>query len=91
MYKNPRIAELLLPLKDTLEQERDAILAKVAPLKAQREVLVARIQLLEAELKVVDDQIVALEQPKLREIGNELAAIARQLGAITMKNEGGVQ
>ena len=89
MNKNPRVAEFLRPLREQLETERDLIVAQAAPLKARREELVARIQPLEAQLKEIDDQIVAIEQPKLREIGNELAAIARQTGAVSLRNEGG--
>lgn len=84
--KNPRIAEVLAPLKASLEAERDEILAASAPLREKRDALVAKIQPLEAQLRDVDDQITAIEQPKLREVGNELAGIARQLGAITLKN-----
>lgn len=86
--KNPRLAEVLAPFRTQLEEERAGILAHSASLHEQRNTLLATIQPLEAQLKEVDDQIDAIEQPKLREVGNELAAIARQLGATTLTNEG---
>lgn len=88
--KNPRVIEALLPLKAQLEEERAALVAKCEPLHAQRLALVARIQALEAELKPVDDAIDTIENPRLREIGNELAAIARQIApsVVTLQNDG---
>jgi septal ring factor EnvC (AmiA/AmiB activator) len=84
--KNPRIAETLQPLKDQLEAERASLQEQLEPLQAARAALLAKLQPLEAELRAIDAQITAIEQPKMREIGNELAAIARQLGAVTLVN-----
>lgn len=82
--KNPRIVEALRPLKEQLEAEKQAILARSAPLHAQRTALIEQLQPLEAQLRDVDARIHAIEQPKLREVGNELAAIARQEGSLTL-------
>lgn len=90
--KNPRVAEALAPLRAQLEAERDTILKQSAALHAKRAELVAQIQPLEAKLREVDAAIDKIEQPRLREVGNELAAIARQLGAKTLTNgPGGAQ
>lgn len=88
MTKNPRVAEALAPLKLQFEAEKAEILFQSAPLHEQRESLVAKIQPLEAALRNVDAQIDAIENPRLRNVGNELAAIARQIGAITLVNDG---
>lgn len=84
--KNQRVLEALRPLKASLQQERDALLARSEPLHRRREEILARLQPLEAELRDVDVQISEIEVPALRDLGNELAAIARQEGAITMFN-----
>lgn len=86
--KNPRVAEALLPLKQQLEAEREAILAQSAPHHEHRRVVVEQIQALEVKLREIDDAITAIEVPRLRAVGNELAAIARQIGpTITLQNE----
>lgn len=86
--KNPRIAEVLAPLRAQLEAERDEILRASAPLHERRQALLDKIQPLEAQLKAVEDEIDRIEQPAIRNVGNELAAIERQLGAVTLVNEG---
>lgn len=85
--KNERVAEMLAPLKAKLEAQRAEILAKSAPLHERREALVAQIAPLEAELRRVNAEIKAVEQPALRDIGNELASIARAIGATSLKAE----
>ena len=42
--KNPRIVEALRPLKEQLEAEKQAILARSAPLHAQRTALIEQLQ-----------------------------------------------
>lgn len=87
--KNPRVAEALLPLKAELEAEQEQILNSTRSLHEQRSALVAQIQELEAKLSPINDEITRLEVPRLQQIGNELAAIARQIGpTVTMTNEG---
>lgn len=88
--KNPRVIEALLPLKAQLEAEREAILERVRPLHEQRAALLAEIHAKEAALRPIEAAIDALEIPRLRELGNELAAIARQIAptVVTLQNEG---
>lgn len=85
--KNKELAAALAPRQAALDAERDALLAQIAPLHEQRDALIAQIQPLEAQLRKVQQQIKAIEQPRLRDIGNELAAIARALGARSLVNE----
>jgi len=89
--KNPRVAQAMQTLKVDLEAERAAILAQSASWQARRAELVAQIQPLEVELRAVDAEIDKIEQPRLRWIGNELAAIARQSGARSIGNTGDAQ
>lgn len=63
--------------RKALEEERASILKGLAPLHAKRDALIAQIQPLEEELRAVQKEIKAVEQPKLREIGNQIAAIVR--------------
>lgn len=64
-----------------LEREAAAIEAKAAPLREKRDALRAKLQPLEAEERELNAQIKALEQPRLSNVKNELAAVARSLGA----------
>lgn len=77
----------LVAVEVALIAKRDAILKKSAPLHKARGRLVPKIQDLERELASIDAEIKAIEQPKLRDVGNALANIARARGAITMKAE----
>jgi chaperonin cofactor prefoldin len=89
MMKNEALAKVLAPRVAELEAQRDKVLADVAPLHAKREALLVQIQPLEAELREVNAAIKQAEQPALRDVGNELAAIARALGAKTLVNPNG--
>lgn len=84
--KNPRIVEALAPLKKQLEEEKYELEQQLAPLREARQNLVDVIQPYELQLQQIDAKITELEVPRLRQIGNELAAIARQEGAITLSN-----
>ena len=87
--KNEKLAKVLEPRIAELEATRKDVLAKSAKLHEQRKALLAKIQPLEAELREVNAKIKAVEQPAIREAGNELAAIARALGAKTLSNPNG--
>lgn len=63
--------------RKALEEERAKILSQLAPLHARRDALIAQMQPMEKELREVQAQIKSVEQPKLREIGNQIAAIVR--------------
>jgi uncharacterized coiled-coil DUF342 family protein len=84
--KNPRIEAHLAPLRTQLQQERDAVLADLAPLYAQRDALQAQIEPLHAQLREVQAQIKPAEAP-LREIGNQLAQIERTIGSTSLTLE----
>jgi hypothetical protein len=88
--KNQLVVEALAPLKKELLKARDARLRELAPLEEKRARVLAEMEPLQEALRKVDAQIDAVERPKdgmaLRDIGNNLAAIARQEGAITLVN-----
>lgn len=90
--KNALVAQTLAPLKAQLTEQRDAILEALKPLQAERDAILAEMEPLQARLRAVDARIDAVERPvggvALREIGNNLAAIARHEGAITLENGG---
>lgn len=86
--KNARIAAQLAPLKAELEATKAAILADLAPHYAHREALLAQIQPLEAKLREVNQAIKMGEAP-LHAIGNELAQIARTIGATSLTLDAG--
>lgn len=71
----------LRALQEKAKKEREAVLAAVAPLHAKREALLAQIQPLEADLRTVNAEIKAAEQPALQNLGNEIAALAKAMGA----------
>lgn len=69
-----------------IEAKRNAALAKAAPLHKQREAILKKMRPLETQLRKVEAEIDKTEAP-LREYGNQIAALARGAGAITLKNE----
>lgn len=77
--------DTLRRMRDELTAKREALEAELAPVRAEREALVAKIQPLEADLRAVDARIKAAEPP-IRKIAQELAEIARVLGAKTLRN-----
>ena len=79
------MTETLKGLRDELTVKQDAIEVGLATARAKREALVAQVQPIEAELRIVNAEIKAGEVP-LHDIGNQLAEIARVLGAKTLRN-----
>jgi len=77
--KNAIVEAQLSPVRAELQAKRAAIHAELAATYAERDALIAQIQPLEAKLREVQRVIKAGEAP-LREIGNNLAAIARAIG-----------
>lgn len=62
--------------------ERDAILAKSAPLRQQREDILAKARKIEQTAASVTEKIRSVEAP-LYELHNEIARISRALGGKT--------
>lgn len=77
MSKHPELEAV----KTKLEAEKAELVKKVAPLRQKREELNAKVQPLEAELRGVNQQIKALEHPRLAELDNQLSGIAKAMGA----------
>jgi hypothetical protein len=73
---------------EKLKSEKAAIQERSAGLREQREVLRRKIAPLEAQTRELDKQIKAIELPRLFEIDNQIAALARAMGAKSVKNEG---
>lgn len=84
--KSDALSDALAGVKTRLEGERAAVLEKAAPLQKRREELLTKISPLEVELRDVNKQIKEIEQPALRDIGQQLARIARAEGAKTLRN-----
>ncbi len=57
-------------------KEKEAILAKVKPLKAKEEEIMKKIAPIEAELVAVREAIVKVEHPRLAEVSRTLVALA---------------
>jgi chromosome segregation ATPase len=74
----------LVPLVKKLEQERNEIQKKSDPLRKQREELIKEIQPLEAKLRKLDEKIKDIERPRLPQINNEIAALAKAMGGRAM-------
>lgn len=65
---------------DELTDEKEAIRAKSAPLRAERDALLLKMApLVEREREIIK-KINAIERPRLAEIDSELSAIARASG-----------
>jgi hypothetical protein len=84
-----KIKGKLAALHAELCAERDAILAKSAPLHKKRDALVAKIQPLEAELRGINAEIKAIEQPAILEVGKQIAAIVRASSPTTKSVKNG--
>lgn len=63
-----------------LETERDAILAEVAPLRAEYEALHRELSPGMARLRALGKEMAAIQQPRLGAICGELAQLARAAG-----------
>lgn len=84
---SPELNAVLDQQVAALEAERAAIHETLAPLQQKRDAILDQLQPLENTLREVNRQIKAIEVPRLREIGNDLAAIARTQGAHTLSND----
>lgn len=71
----------LAAARKRLEAEKAALLQKTAELRAKRDALNAEIEPKKAELRELTKQIRAAEQPRLGVVENQLAALARAMGA----------
>ncbi len=57
-------------------KEKEAILAKIKPLKVKEEEIRNKLAPIEAELRAVREAIVKIEQPRLAEVSRTLVALA---------------
>jgi len=73
-----------------LRNKRDALLAQIVPLEVERDALRKIVDAAEREWRAKCEEIVALERAgNLRAICMELAALARSMGAYSLKVAGG--
>jgi len=66
---------------EKLKKEKASIEAKTAPLKKERDALVRRYLALQAQAKELTSQINKVELPRLFHIDNQIAGLARAMGA----------
>lgn len=80
----------IFPIYESLCAERDAILAKVQPLEDEADALHAKA---EAAMQVWREKRAAVVQwergPRLRDVCNQIAALARSMRGHSLKAEGG--
>lgn len=74
--KHPELRKIF----SVLSAEKAAIVAKSSPLRAKYDKLVEQIQPLELEARKISEQFHAIERPRLGEIDNQLAALAKGMG-----------
>lgn len=79
----------LRAMLDALRAKRDKILAESAPLKERRDALRAEMAPLEAEYRKVCDEIKAIERPHLANLCSQISALARAMGARSMRGAKG--
>lgn len=75
--------ELLQSRFRELCAEREAIMARSAPLRAEREPILADIEEKTRAVKALTAQIRAIEDPRLAECMNEIAMLVRALNGKT--------
>lgn len=73
--------QALVARRDELTKARTALQAQAGPLRAKRDELAAQMAPLEAAARELTQKIHAIERPALVDVDNELASIARALGA----------
>jgi hypothetical protein len=73
---------------ERLKSEKAAIQERSAGLRSEREALRQKVAPLEAEMRDLDKQIKAIEGPRLFDIDNQIAALARAMGARSVAHEG---
>lgn len=69
-----------------LQEEKAAILAKSGPLREERDALRAQMAPLEAQLRALDAEIKRVEQPRLFQVDNQIAALAKGMGGKRMSD-----
>lgn len=65
---------------ESLQKEREEILAKSAPLRKDRDAIMTKIQPFEDQARAIALKIKEIESPRLAEIDNQISAIARATG-----------
>ncbi len=87
--KNQAVIDALQPVKAEMQERLARINERLSPLKEREAALREQLRPLEEQLAAVHAEISDIEETEgLREVGNNLAAIARQEGATTLVNEG---
>jgi hypothetical protein len=82
MEKFPELKAIFL----RLQGEKQAITAKVQPLRAERDTLANEMHALRTKIRDLDDKIKAIERPALIDIDNQLGALARGMGGRAMSD-----
>ena len=77
----------LTKLKNTLQEERKALLSKSSSLRSQKEELTKKVQPLEDKLREINEAIAAIEQPRLAEIDTQLGKLAVATGGKSLQVE----
>ncbi|HDZ37398.1 MAG TPA: hypothetical protein ENH62_03760 [Marinobacter sp.] len=62
-----------------LTAEKEVLVAEVAPIRARHDAIRAKMAPLQAELIEVKAELIAVERPRLAELDNERATLARAL------------
>jgi predicted nucleic acid-binding Zn-ribbon protein len=73
------MSDVIREAYDKLVAEKKEITDKSYPLREEREGIITRVRAVEAELKKIDDEIASIEKPRLFDLDNEIAALARML------------
>lgn len=73
---------------DGLQEEKEALTAKSAPLRAAYEDLYQKIHPMEAAAQELARQIKAIEQPRMGQINEELSGLTRVLGGKRLSDGG---
>src|SRR5687768_4365930 len=71
-----------------LESEKEKLQAKSAPLRKRRDALRDKLSKDEVELRELNQKIAKIERPRMGEIDNQLAGLARAMGGRSL-SEGG--
>lgn len=76
LAKYPRLAKRL----EDLQEEREKIVKKSAPIRKKLDALHAKLEPLKGEERDLADEIAEIERPHLADIDNEIAALERAMG-----------
>lgn len=75
---------------NALQAEREAVVAKLAPLRAKRDKLRDELSKKEADLRAMNKQLLESdENRRLFELDNQIGALARGMGAKSMSQPAG--